>query len=167
MQCVLTKNQRHEIVKWMIEEAENNGETRIASRVIKQFPMLFRSNPNENLLRASRYWRNGEKLILDKKKTGKRDNGLFNVVATRNGLKVRVSKTNTGRGRRVTPWVKRLYEELVEEFDRLRKLSVNFNCDVLRQLALHIIQDGLDNVVNRHSKDPKSGRLISSHVTRS
>ena len=164
LQCVLTKAQRYKIVKWMVDTAAAEGDETIASKTVKQFPSLFRSSANANLLRASRYWKQRSVIISSYKQNGKRHNGVYTCVATRQGIKVRIAKAAGGRGRRVTPWVKELYAELLDEFQRLRKVGVKFNVRLLRQLALKIVADSTGDILSPTSTDPRSGRLIRTHI---
>lgn len=98
-------------------------------------------------------------------KNGKTGNGLYSYVATNNGLKVHVAKSISGRGRRVTPWVSALHVESLEEFERLRKLGVKFNAGLFRELVLNIISESDSLLFGSTAKDPKSGKLVSTHIT--
>lgn len=45
------------IVKWMTEEVGHNGAQKIAIRIVRQFPNIFRSSTSTNLTRALRLWK--------------------------------------------------------------------------------------------------------------
>ena len=57
LQQVSTLADRHRIVQWMIADAEQNGEAKIASRTICNFPDQLRGEQKANLMKASRWWK--------------------------------------------------------------------------------------------------------------
>ena len=54
LQQVSTLSYRHRVVQWMIADAEQNREAKIASRTIRNFPDQFRGEQKANLMKTSR-----------------------------------------------------------------------------------------------------------------
>ena len=50
---VLSIYNRAKIVRWIFKEANKTSEKQIASHAVRQFPSLFRSNQNSNLVRST------------------------------------------------------------------------------------------------------------------
>lgn len=138
LQHVLTRAQRAQIVKWMLETAQSDGSKHIASKAIRQFPSFFRSSINSNLTKASRLWKTRQEYTNDEGKVLLRGTTSTITRVTLRGCKRVNVKDRSGRGRERTAWVSALHDALVSEFHRLRKLGVKFNCKTLRSLAIHI-----------------------------
>ena len=68
-------------------------------------------------------------------------------------------KASEGRGRKREEWVEWLYAELVDEFDRLRKLGVKFSPALLRTLAKDIVRNP-DNETYHERSQGSCGKLI-------
>lgn len=49
--------QRARIVEWMMTEVSGHSVKNIASKAVKEFPLLFRTSPNADLVRATRVWK--------------------------------------------------------------------------------------------------------------
>lgn len=165
LQGFLSLLDRYKIVKRMVFTVETKGERNISTKTVAKFWQFFRRTRNANLLRASWYWSQREELLSAYKKNGSRNNGVYTVVATRDGICVRIAKTAKGRGRRATPWVKELYTELLEDFELYGKMGVKFNSRLFRHLALRVVRDTDSELVSPTATDTRSGHLITVHIT--
>ena len=56
-QHVWTIEQRAKIIQWMIENVAREVERNIASKTVHEFPLLFRTSRNAELVRATRFWK--------------------------------------------------------------------------------------------------------------
>lgn len=162
-QNVLTKNQKYKIALWMVEQ-ESNDVSKIPSKAVREFPMLFRGAENANISRAMRYWKDRENIVSSYKPNGKMGNDLFMSRATKSGLRRRISKTAAGRGRKRAAWVTELYEDLFEEFCRLRSCSVKFNSNLLLIVAKKLVVDSTTGAYGPNIRDPRSGKLLTDHI---
>lgn len=162
-QNVLSKAQKHTIALWMIAQ-EDEGKTKIPSKAVSNFPQFFRGAPNANIARAVRYWKERRRTVENYKTAGKRNIDLYMCRARPLRLKIRISKTAHGRGRKRSIWVAELYTELCSEFDRMRKCSVKLNANLLLTIARSLVmQSNSDNYGPTHT-DPRSGKLILDHL---
>lgn len=50
---VVPNRKRYKATKWIIEDAQLNGEQHVISRTVTHFPCLFKGNTKENLGMAS------------------------------------------------------------------------------------------------------------------
>lgn len=162
---VLRLADRIRIVEWMCQETAQNGQEKIASKTIRQFPTLFRSNTKANLIRASRLWKNRDDFITAQGRVQKRGVTSSITRVTSNGHRRVYTKARAGRGRKRAEWVQCMHEDLVSEFDRLRKLGVKFNLKVLRQLARSMVETSEKDAYFSEMKDPASGRKIMDMLT--
>ena len=160
-QQVSTLSVRLRVVKWMIQFAAANGNLKLISQTVDHFSDVFRSSRNANLQKCARWWKNRESICAkDKKNNPKTVNHLM-----WNGRKKINRKSSPGRGRKRSEWVIWLYEELLDEFHRLRKAGLKFDPALLRVLARDIIGKNAHDVFNAFYKDPKDGKLIGEKIT--
>ena len=148
----------------MVSEASSTSSKHLASRAVSHFPEFFRGSVKANLQRASRYWTQ-RNVILSSHSIKKRDNGNTFQISTKTGVRIHFSKARAGRGRKRALWVQLLYQELVEEFNRLRKAGVKFSGSLLLVLAGDIIKSNRLSECGTETTDPRSGKLIIEHVT--
>ena len=128
----------------------------IASKVVNKFPVLFRGTCNANLVRASWLWRlrsdfteaNGEVLCGGKT--------MSVTCVSCNEFKRVYVKARSARGRKRGPWVLALRRDLVDEFERLRKLGVKFNLQNWRALGVHIVEQSCKSSYSRNFVDPRT-----------
>ena len=148
------------VVLWMISSAESDGPEKIASRAVAKFPNQFRGSPNANIAKASRWWKNRRK-ILDSAKP----KGGISITRCSGGVRKRsFMKAGPGRGRKRAPWVLWLHEELLEEFDRLRKAGLKFSPSMLRSIALRILKEST-GPFNSSYVDPRDEKPIAGKIT--
>lgn len=164
-QNVLTKAQKHKIAEWMIQK-EGEGMSKIPSKAVAHFPQFFRGAANANIARALRYWRVRASTVQNYKTAGKRNNDLYMHRPGPNGMRLRISKTAAGRGRKPSVWVTALHVDLCSEFDRLRRCSVKFNANLLLTLARNLVTASTSDVYGPTHTDPRSGKLILHHIDR-
>lgn len=165
VQHVLTRPQRYKVVQWMAQKSAADTPKKIPSQAVAHFPEYFRGNRNANLQRAMRYWNQRDSIISAYKPNGVRGNDLYHATPTLAGVHVRISKAAKGRGRKRAEWVSALYCDLKSEFERLCKLGVKFNMGLLKQLSLRLVSLDENDKCNNQTTDPKSERLISTHIT--
>ena len=161
VQQVVTNADRLTVVKWMIEQ-EALGVTKIPSKAVKQFPSFFRQkSENSNVKKASRWFDKRQEILKLKK--------VHSITSTFHGGGRRkcALKTLGGRGRRRAPWVEWLHVELLQEFERLSSCGVKFSNDLLRLLAMSILEESEHEVFNTNYIDPldKSQTNIGSKIT--
>lgn len=163
LQHVIPDLHRYRIAQWMISDAAMNGEKKLMSRTLKQFPDHFRGAYNAKIMRASRYWKNRHDLIA-RHQPNARNNDLVLTSVSRTGIKKHLVKARAGRGRKRAKWVTVLYELLCAEFDRLRKTGLRFDSRLLRQLALDTIAYSDDPSCNGTTIDPQTGISIKELI---
>lgn len=139
---VLTIAVKIRITKWMIEEAKSSGsEAKISSKAIRAFPQFFPGSSSAKHMRAGRLWKAREILLSSVASRGSRGDTHISTVRSETTVGVRRAnlKCQRGRGRKRSPWVVELQEDLVNEFSRLRKAGVKFSARTLRHLALRML----------------------------
>ena len=137
LQQVSTLSYRHRVVQWMIADAEQNREAKIASRTIRNFLNQFRGEQKANLMKASRWWKDRDTITasLSSKRRKSGTNKAINSVCQRGPRRCLEKKAMDGRGRKIQPWVTWLYAKLVKKFDRLCKAGLKFCPMVLQFVA--------------------------------
>lgn len=158
-QNVWTICQRVKVIQWMKKTVEEQGEKNIASKAVKNFPLLFRTSLNADIRRAVRLW-------ADRNKYEGENGDVITVGSTScirrnttNGMKQVRLKAGTGRGRKRAAWVEALHIELREEFDRLRRVGVKFNLNTLRLLAKSIHANVENPTYGPSHVDERSGKF--------
>lgn len=152
--------ERYKATQWMIEKAEEQGEERIISKVVKAFPQYFTGNMKANLQKASRWWRKRDETMLLQQPGHRR--GLVSGVTHAGGNRANF-KAVCGRGRKRAPWVHALYKDLFEEFERLRAAGSKISASVLRSQALDMIKNASPDCIYHEST--QSGSTLSSRIT--
>ena len=144
-------------MKWMVQDAEINGENKVISRAVRKFPKLFRQSTKANLQKSSRWWKSRHNLLQNTqpKSTYRMQQGV---------TKKKHCKALAGRGRKRAAWVLFLHDELVEEFRRFSKAGVSFDSSMLRNVALDIL-DSSDSVFNSTYLDPVDNKPIKEKIT--
>ena len=84
---------------------------------------------------------------------------------TRAGFKRVYIKARSGRGRKRATWVSSLHDDLLQDFEELRKTGMKFNATLLPHLALHLIGQSRNDRYNKHMRDTESGKLIVDMIT--
>lgn len=163
VQNVLSKAQKHTIAQWMIAQ-EEEGTTKIPSKAVSHFPQFFRGTSNANIARAVRYWKDRRSTVQNYKAAGRRNNDLYMCRAGPKGLKLRISKTASGRGRKRSIWVRELYVQLCSEFERLRRCSVKLNTYILLTIARSLVMQSTSDAFGPTHTDPNSGKPIMEHL---
>lgn len=128
------------------------------AQAVDEFPEIFRSKTrNANLTKATRWWKRRETLL-------RLPRGVRELSAKREQGRSRVNKKALkGRGRQRSEWVAWLYPQLLDEFDRLRKLGLKFDASMLRQLAIRLLKTSTGKF-NSSSVD-KVGALILEKIS--
>lgn len=158
---VTTLSERYRATEWMIEHVRENGEKHIATKCIKQFPALFPGSSVANITKAMRWWKDREN-TMGLKITGKRK-GNFCFSTVRRNKRMRL-KAIGGRGRKRAVWVSDLYNDLRDEFERLRSVGVKFNTSLLLQHAKKLISEA--NVeCSYHRSNVINDKPILEHIS--
>eukprot|EP00171_Calliarthron_tuberculosum_P022372 IDg22372t1 len=123
LQHVLTRADRLKIVKWMVMTSSTEGDKHISAKAVRQFPACFRGTANANILKASRLWKNKAEFLNESGDFVQRGTSSSITRVTKSGFKRVYSKAKSGRGRKRAAWVDAVHQDLVAEFDRLRKLG--------------------------------------------
>lgn len=148
---------RIKCVKWMVHDAEMNGESKVISRAVKNFPDLFRGSMKANLQKSSRWWKDRQNLLENKqsKSTYRVQEGVTKKMHC---------KALAGRGRKRASWVLFLHDQLVEEFRRFSKAGVSFDSSMVRNMALDILEAS-DSEFNSSYVDPVDNKPIKQKIT--
>ena len=158
LQQVSTIPDRVKVVKWMLEEVKSNDEEFICSKTVRQFPAMFRGKSNANLTKASRWWKQREKIMESYK-------SVKGTVTSRQngGRSVSLKKSSGGRGPKRALWVCEIHELLKEEFERLSSAGLKFKVSVLQYLTERLIEN--HETYNNTYRDPKDNKLIINKIT--
>ncbi|DBA03844.1 TPA: hypothetical protein N0F65_005734, partial [Lagenidium giganteum] len=155
-QMVSTLQQRRLVVKWM---QENQQECRfLSASTVDTFPQIFTAELRQtNIKKARRWWEDRETLLHLPR-------GSLSVskVKARGRVTMRVKAMN-GRGRKQRRWVQWLYPKLLSEFSRLRKLGLQFDSPLLREVAVQVLKDSKKDYTSA-SCDEK-GTLLIDKIT--
>ncbi|ETV71324.1 hypothetical protein H257_13451 [Aphanomyces astaci] len=135
LQQVVTISDRVRVMRWMINDALENGEKGVNVRTIAKFPAQFRGEYKKSV------------------------SGLGN--STR---KVAVLKAVSGRGPKTAPWVLQTHDDLYLEFRRLKALGVKFSASLLRLIAKDVIRQS-DLVYNSAYIDQMDQKPIMEKIT--
>lgn len=73
-------------------------------------------------------------------------------------------KARKRRERHGLPCVEALYSNVLDEFDKLRKVDVKFSLYKLHHLALNVLQTGNDDIFNVNMIDPQSNVALHKKV---
>ena len=135
------------------------------SKAVKNFPGLFRSTVNANLVRASRLWKSRGDCMNAHGKVELHSASATVARVSWKGVKKLHTKARPGRGRKRAAWVVALHGDLLPEFDRLRKLGVKFNLKTLRALALHLVANSANSHYSRSAPNPRTNAPIPSMIS--
>eukprot|EP00171_Calliarthron_tuberculosum_P001361 IDg1361t1 len=113
----------------------------------------------------SRLWKTRQQIIADQRRAGNQGIPLSLTRVTRAGFKRVYVKARSGRGRKRAAWVAALHDDLLVEFERLRKSGLKFNARVLRLLAVHMINVSNSDLYHTSMRDQKSGKTIVEMIT--
>ena len=146
LQNVVTHADRIQVVSWMIETSQQDGEKHIPSRAVRHFPMLFRGNEKANNAKAVRLWAAREEILGYQRRPDNLDIPISLTRMIRAGFKRVYIKARSGRGRKRATWVSTLHDDLLHDFERLRKTGMKINATLWRQLALHLIGQSSNDI---------------------
>lgn len=157
VQNVLTIAQRLRVLQWMIETNDREGPKHIASKAVKHFPLLFRTSPNADIMRAMRIWKQRDHYQIQDGNIKRRGVASCITRKTSHGFKQVRLKAHEGRGRKRAKWVDHLHQDLHAEFDRMRKAGVKFSLSTIRLLALRLIEESSNGIYGKGLIDKNSG----------
>ncbi|KAI9918172.1 hypothetical protein PsorP6_012764 [Peronosclerospora sorghi] len=120
IQQVASVETRVKVIKWMVRDAEENGEKGVAA----------------NHMKCTRWWKDREGILTAADASVMSISTVLNTGVKRVQLKVAVG----GRGRQRAPWTERLHELLLVEFYRMRATGIKLSPSLLRTIALAIIE---------------------------
>ena len=108
-QNVSTKLQRRQVVSWMVNDQAQFGKTNLMSRTIERFDDIFTGSYKANIQKASRWWKDRERIMKDTR---------CSITRTVQSRRVKVKlKARAGRGRKRAEWIQWLFEEMIQEFN--------------------------------------------------
>ena len=146
----------------MVADVTIHGKRCSNAKAIQAFPEHFRGQHSANLVKASRWWQQRHQFKGDVGEVNQ-----FSCSRSRLSKRKRHSpKAKSGRGRKRSEWVQYLYPKLVEEFNRLKKSSVKFSSQLLRELAISILV-APNSIFTANSVDPKDNVLLITKITHS
>lgn len=160
---VNTLGQRYAVTRWMSDYTTLNGGKHIASKAVREFPLVFTGNMKAKLQKASRWWAQRD-ATLQLKTPGKRLSNLT-MASTRRNKRCNL-KALGGRGRKRAKWVCALYEALLQDFERLRSAGVKFNTCILLQHARSLINSSETNSPFHHTVCQKGKPIIQCLTAR-
>ncbi|KAI9916358.1 hypothetical protein PsorP6_018129 [Peronosclerospora sorghi] len=100
IQQVASVETRVIVIKWMVKDAEENGEKGVAVILIKNFQSDFRGEYKANHMKCTRWWKDREGILTAADAIVKSISTVLNTGVKRVQVKVAVG----GRGRQRTPW---------------------------------------------------------------
>ncbi|KAI9913238.1 hypothetical protein PsorP6_006306 [Peronosclerospora sorghi] len=159
IQQVASVETRVKVIKWMVKDAEGNGEKGVAVRAIKNFQADFRGEYKANHMKCTRWWKDREGILTAADDSVKSISTVLNTGVKRVQVKVAVG----GRGRQRDPWTERLHELLLVEFSRMRATGAHprkFNEKTSNCRRLFCAQLHLPSL-----RAPKNGRPNMDQVT--
>ncbi|KAL0218070.1 hypothetical protein RCL1_008918 [Eukaryota sp. TZLM3-RCL] len=131
-------------------------------KTVEKFPEVFKASANANIVEAMDWWKKRDTILPDDEE----DRVQLSISRVSNAQRRKVFlKALPGRGRRKAPWVEWIYEQLVEEFDRLRKAGVAFDTNLLISLAKDIIEKSDHAVFKRGYKETEGSISIEQRIT--
>ncbi|KAI9911951.1 hypothetical protein PsorP6_009631 [Peronosclerospora sorghi] len=136
IQQVASVETRVIVIKWMVKDAEENGEKGVAVRAIKNFQADFRGEYKANNMKCTRWWKDREGILTAADASVKSISTVLNTGVKRVQVKVAAG----GRSRQRAPWTERLHELLLVEFSRMRATGINLSPSLLRTIALAVIE---------------------------
>ncbi|DBA03199.1 TPA: hypothetical protein N0F65_003919 [Lagenidium giganteum] len=74
-------------------------------------------------------------------------------------------KARTGRERKPSKWVQWLYPELLSKFSRLRKLGLQFDSQLLRQVAIQVLKESKADFMEKIRDDSDRDKQVSTEKT--
>lgn len=162
----LTLMDKFKISKWMVNAvAEAGTEKLIQSKTIANFPEFFKGSSCANFMRAKRIWQEREKLCADSPKSGERKANMVSVTSyTAVGKKRIRTKARKGRGRAVAAWVQALETDLVDDFERFRRLGMKISPAILKLMAKRLISSSPKEDYHNRMLDGRSYKPIQNHV---
>ncbi|DAZ97931.1 TPA: LOW QUALITY PROTEIN: hypothetical protein N0F65_007272 [Lagenidium giganteum] len=130
-EIVSTIHDRRRVLRWMAEQAEQANAQLFASAV-DTFPNVFAAPSRSANLRKALHWWKARTALLELPQ------GALLVSSTMaQDRKVAL----TGRGRKPSLRVQWIYPKLLSEFSRLRKLGLQLDSPLLRQVAIQLMKD--------------------------
>ncbi|KAI9913512.1 hypothetical protein PsorP6_005421 [Peronosclerospora sorghi] len=135
-QQVASVETRVKVIKWMVKDAEENGEKGVAVRAITNFQADFGGEYKANHMKCTRWWKDREGILTAADASVKSISMVLNTVVKRVQVKVAVG----GRGSQRAPWTERLHELLLVEFSRMLATGIKLSPSLLRTIALAIIE---------------------------
>jgi hypothetical protein len=74
-------------------------------------------------------------------------------------------KVGFGRGRKRAAWATALLDDLLSEFERLRKAGLKFDRTILKTICLCVLRDGKEGVYGLTMIVPGSASTMASKIT--
>ncbi|CAM6105080.1 unnamed protein product [Calypogeia fissa] len=150
LQNVTTKMNRKRVMLWMNAEVERCNNTKdICAKAMKEFPSIFCTNVDDghaykaNIQKVSRWWKDKETFLQKVGKTGRSTGNAVTISINQKKTTRKVVRTKAlkSRGKKHEPWVEWLHQELLSEFERLKKSSIKLSPTLLlvvtKQLLLN------------------------------
>lgn len=158
LQHVVDNRSKARVVQWMVQSFEQEGRKGLCAKAIKQFPQQFRGSDKANLGKASDWWSKRETILkvsrVNPRSVRHRQRNIRRSIST---------KARPGRGPKRAPWVEWLHKELLEEFERLRAVGLQFSNQVLVALAKDIINKS-ESLFNKDYIDSTDNKKIVDKV---
>ena len=165
LQNVLTHAERIRIASWAINATQEVGVKNIPLRAARQISMLSRGNEKANNAKACRLWKSRERIANCPRGRENRVHPFSITRVKHAGFKRVYVKVRAGRGRKQARLVEALHVALPEEFERLRNSGLNFNGNLLRNLAMHLVHESSTITEHKNMRDSKYGILILEMIT--
>lgn len=142
VQVVSTLAERKRVIQWMVNRVEETGTAhRIAAEAVDAFSDVFSQRDRAaNRAKAARWWKERELYLSSFESTNRRSLSTTSRGARGNGVRRARFKTVGGRGRKCPEWKLTFSFALCDEFRRLRALGVQVSRELLREAALHLVQ---------------------------
>ena len=127
--------------------------------------MFFRGNENANNAKACRLWKCREDIANYSCGRDNRGHPVSITRVTRAVFKRVYVKARAGRSLKPAGWVEVLHVALPEGLERLRKSGLEFNGNLLRHLAMHLVHESSTMTYHKNTRDTKSEKLLLEMIT--
>lgn len=143
------------VVRRMLE-LEASGEMKFKSKVVHEFPQVFRGKYKSSIEKARDWWKKKDAILAAKQ----------SMCA---GVKRVAVKALQGRGRKPSQWVVWLYQALNEEFARLRALHIKMSRSLLTEAAVLLLENTPEEFLDDAKNDGSvvDGKAFKNRITES
>ena len=118
-------------------------------------------------MRAKRLWQQRQTTMSESSGTRTHNGPITHSVSaiTKNGQRRTFTNARKGRGCRTADWVRELQTDLIDEFDRLRRMGMKFSANTLKLPVKDMILSSTRAAYHRQMRYGKDEELLANLVT--